>query len=379
MRHLVEQAINNAYEIAQRSLEDFRGGFPTTYSTNNVYGKGSNYEWTPGFYTGYLWLLNEYKENPSFLEVIEEHIRSFRERIDQKICTETHDLGFLYSLSCVAAYKLTGDEFAKETALIAADELARRFRTNGQFIQAWGKLDVPSNHRLIIDCLLNLPLLYWATAVTEDKKYHEMAYAHLKTALPNIIRGDYSTHHTYYFDYETGKPSYGATHQGYKNDSTWARGQAWGIYGIALSYEYTGDDSLIPLFIGVTEYSMRYLPIDSIPYWDLTFTEGDEPRDSSAAAIAVCGMLEMKKYIKDEVYCKKLEEYIERIISSLIKNYAAKPEDTTNGLLYKGTYGRKSPYNDCPNHGVDECVLWGDYFYVEALMIIYKPDWKMYW
>lgn len=379
MKQLVTQALENAYQISERSIPDFRGGFPTTYSTNNIYGKGTNFEWTPGFYSGYLWLLNEYKHNELFVEVLKEHTQSFRERIDQKICTETHDLGFLYSLSCVADYKLTGDEFAKETALIAADELANRFRERGQFIQAWGKLDAPNNYRFIIDCLLNLPLLYWAAKETENQRYYDIAYAHLKTCLKHILRDDYSTYHTFFFNFEDATPSHGATHQGYKNDSTWSRGQSWGVYGIALSYEYTQDDSLIPLFKEVTEYFMRHLPEDSVPYWDLTFTDGDEPRDSSAAAIAVCGMLEMKKYIKDEEYVAKLDGYITRIMTSLINNYAGKAEDKTNGILFKGTYGRKSPYNDCPNHGVDECVLWGDYFYVEALMRMHNPDWKMYW
>lgn len=379
MKQLVKQGLDQAYEITKRSLADFTGGFPTTYTTKNIYGKETNYEWTPGFYTGYVWLLNEYKEDAAFLEVLQEHVKSFRERIDKKICTETHDLGFLYSLSCVAAYKLTGDEFAKETALIAADELAIRFREKGQFIQAWGSLDAPNNYRLIIDCLLNLPLLYWATEVTGDTKYSHIAYTHLKTCLSHIIREDASTYHTFYFNYEDGTPSHGVTHQGYKNDSTWSRGQAWGIYGIALSYAYTKDESLIKPFKEVTKYFIEHLPEDYIPYWDFTFKDGDEPRDSSAAAIAVCGMLEMKKYIDDQEYCSELDHYIERMMSSLITNYAARPEDETNGLLYKGTYARKSPYNSCDDYGVNECVLWGDYFYVEALMRMYNPDWKMYW
>lgn len=380
MKQIIIEGLDQAYQITKRSIPDFKGGFPNHSSQNNIYAKAENTDWTNGFYTGYLWLLYEYTRDESLKQIAVENTESFKNRIDKEIAVNHHDMGFLFSLSCVAGYKLTGEEEMKQTALKAANTLKGRFREKGKFIQAWGALDAEDNYRLIIDCLLNLPLLYWATDVTGDSTYTTIANAHLETCMKYILRPDYSTYHTYFFNLEDGSPSHGVTHQGYKDDSTWSRGQAWGVYGIALGYAYSKDENLIDKFIKVTDYFIDNLPEDYIPYWDFTFKVGNEPRDSSSAAIAVCGMIEMKKYIQDEKYREKLESYIEKIMTSLVKNYGAKVEDITNGLLYKGTYANASPYNKRKvGTGVDECVLWGDYFYVEALYRLYNPEWKMYW
>ena len=134
---------------------------------------------------------------------------------------------------------------AKNSAIKAADCLLERWKPKGEFIQAWGNIHDNAMYRLIIDCMLNLPLLYWATDVTGDAKYREIATKHAKTCRSVIIRPDGTTYHTYYFDPETGAPLRGVTHQGFSDDSCWARGQAWGIYGFALSYAYTKNDVFI--------------------------------------------------------------------------------------------------------------------------------------
>lgn len=152
---------------------------------------------------------------------------------------EHHDLGFLYSPSCVAAYKLLNDEKAKEAALKAADKLITRFQEKGGFIQAWGPLGAKDNYRLIIDCLLNLPLLYWATEVSGDPKYREIALKHIHTALSVVIRPDYSTYHTYFFESGNRQAEPRRIPSGQPQRSAWARGQSWGVYGLAISYKYT--------------------------------------------------------------------------------------------------------------------------------------------
>mgnify|MGYP003373424114 CR=1 FL=1 len=173
--------------------------------------------------------------------------------------------------------------------------------------------------------------------------------------MKTVIREDYSTWHTFFFDMETGEPDHGATCQGYRDGSAWARGQAWGIYGCALAYKYTGRKEYIDIFKKVSDYFLRHLPEDMIPYWDLEFTSGDEPRDSSSASIAACGMLEMAKYLEKE------DAEVDRKLAGL-----------------HSTYSKKPPYNTCNPYGVDECNLWGDYFYMEALTRLLK-DWKLYW
>jgi unsaturated chondroitin disaccharide hydrolase len=276
-------------------------------------------------------------------------------------------MGFLYSPSCVAGYKLIGSEQGRKAAIKAADKLISRYHSVGEFIQAWGPMDEPENYRLIIDCLLNLPLLYWASEETKDMKYKEIAEKHIHTAIKNVIREDYSTWHTFYFDIHTGKPDHGATCQGYRDGSAWARGQAWGIYGIALNYRYANKAEYLEAFEKVAQYFIKHLPQDMVPYWDFEFHDGSkEPRDSSSAAIAACGMLEMAQFLPEE---KKdyYNDTAKKTLKSLYDNYRVKDHESSNGLLLHGTYSKHSPYNTCNESGVDECTAWGDYFYLEAL------------
>lgn len=374
----VKEALETAVSQSEFALSEFGTRFKHIFSTNQFYTEAQNNQWTNGFWTGELWLAYEYSGNKKFLETAMAHTKSFRNRAENRVETDTHDLGFLYSPSCVAAYKLTGDAEARKTALMAADMLLERFHEKGQFLQAWGALNEPGNYRLIIDCLLNLPLLYWASEETGDPNYKEKADAHIHTALKVLIRPDYSAYHTFFFDPETGEPERGVTHQGYSAESAWSRGQAWGIYGIALSCRYTRKAEYIDLFDHVAGYFLEHLPKNLIPYWDFIFTDGsDEPRDSSSAAIAACGMLEMAKYLdggKQEFYINAAK----RLMKALYDSCAVKDTAISDGQLLHGVYGRKTPYNDCIDHGIDECNLWGDYFYVEGLMRLYK-EWNPYW
>lgn len=360
------------------NLTAFTYSFQNAYSENGFYRPIENNDWTTGFWTGEIWLSYEHTGDERLRRAGEIQIDSFLERINKKIAVDHHDMGFLYSPSCVAGYKLTGSKKGREAAIKAADQLITRYHPVGEFIQAWGPMNAPENYRLIIDCLLNLPLLYWATEETGDEKYRSIAEKHIHTALANVVREDYSTWHTFFFDMKTGAPSHGATCQGYRDGSAWARGQAWGVYGTALAYKYTHREEYTDIFRNVCEYFLTHLPKDLIPYWDLEFTDGDgEPRDSSSASIAACGMLEMAKYMKKE----EAEHYTRiagQIMKSLYDNYAVKDEKLSNGLVLHSTYSNHSPYNTCNHYGVDECNSWGDYFYMEALTRLSK-DWELYW
>lgn len=374
----VRTAINDCVNVVSTYLNDFTYHFPYSNSENNFYEQSENVEWTTGFWTGVLWLCYEATGDEKFKKAATIQVDSFLNRIEEHIDTNHHDMGFLYSPSCVAAYKLTKNETGKKAALLAADNLISRFQSVGNFIQAWGNLGDEDNYRLIIDCLLNLPLLFWATEETGDQKYREVALKHIDTAMKVIIRPDNSTYHTYYFDKTTGEPTVGITRQGYRNGSAWARGQAWGIYGSALAYRYTKNEKYFDIFKRLTAFFLEHLPEDQLPYWDFDFTTGsDEPRDSSASAIAVCGMLEMSKYLNKEDAAYYTSE-AKRLLDVLIDTCAVKDPKVSNGLLLHGTYARQSPYNPCNNRGVDECNTWGDYYYLEALMRCVK-DWDSYW
>lgn len=371
-------AMDSAVNIVRESLGEFTHHFKSSNSFDGFFEPTENVEWTTGFWTGCIWLAYEHTGDEAFKEAALIQAQSFLERIEQKIDVNHHDMGFLYSLSCVAAYKLTGSEIAKKAALLAADHLAERFRTVGNFLQAWGNPGEPKEYRLIIDCLLNLPLLYWATEVTGDNSYADKAKAHIQTAMKCLVRPDHSTYHTHFFDVNTGEPTYGVTHQGNRNGSAWARGQAWGIYGAALSYRYVKNPEYLDLFFEVTDYFIEHLPEDLVPYWDFDFDTGSsEPRDSSASAIAICGIYEMCKYLDEEKAAPYLEA-ADKMLRALIDHCANGDYKKSNGILLHGTYARDSKENTCKNRGVDECNTWGDYFYMEALIRTLK-DWELYW
>jgi len=396
---LSEKDLNDALGFCVQQiltvLPEFTDKFQKAYSENNFYEPVDNTDWTNGFWTGEIWLAYEYAtENPDEVAKLrvgtpaeavmalrtagEVQIASFLDRIVNKISVDHHDMGFLYSPSCVAGYKLVGSEDGKKAAILAADQLIARSHEKGEFLQAWGEMGAPENYRLIIDCLVNLPLLYWASEETGDDKYRVIAEKHIHTAVANVIREDYSTWHTFFFDPETGDPHHGATCQGYRDGSAWARGQAWGVYGLATAYRYTKRESYIELFKKVTEYFMDHLPEDLCPFWDLEFTDGDDqPRDSSSACIAACGMLEMAKYLPRE----EADYYISlasKLIKAIYDKYAVRDLTESNGLVLHATYSNHSPYNTCNHYGVDECNSWGDYFYMEALTRLSK-DWEQYW
>ena len=377
-----EQEIRHALDFASsqilKNLEGFTHQFMNAYSENNFYRPIPNNYWTTGFWTGEIWLAYEYTGEEQLKRAGEIQMDSFLDRIDRKVEVDHHDMGFLYTPSCVAGYKLIGSEIGREAAIKAADQLISRFHEKGEFIQAWGAMDEESNYRLIIDCLLNLPLLYWASEETGEEKYKDIAEKHIHTTMANVIREDYSTWHTFFFNPQTGEASHGATCQGYRDGSAWARGQAWGIYGCALAYRYTKRAEYMETFRNVSGYFLEHLPEDLVPFWDLEFTDGSaEPRDSSSASIAACGMLEMASYMA-EAEAEKYQSIASKIMKSVVDNYAVKDHTTSNGLVLYSTYSNHTPFNTCDHKGVDECNIWGDYFYMEALTRLSK-QWNPYW
>ena len=373
-REEVTAAMDRVADQVRCNMEHFGTRFPSSATRNQTYGVIDNIEWTDGFWTGLLWLCYEYTGDDAFKNLALKNVDSFLNRVEKRIELDHHDLGFLYSLSCVAGYKLTGSAEGRKAGLLAADKLMERFQEKGGFIQAWGELGARDNYRLIIDCLLNIPLLHWAFLETGKPVYRNAAMRHYEAACNNVIRDDASAYHTFYFDPETGEPLKGVTRQGYSDDSAWARGQAWGIYGIPLNYRYVKDDSAFNLFKGMTNYFLNRLPEDEVCYWDLIFTDGsNQSRDSSAAAIGVCGIHEMLKYLPEVESDKNTYRHaMHCILRSLMERYTAPEIKPGNPVLLHGVYSWHS------GKGVDEGNIWGDYYYMEALMRFYK-DWNLYW
>lgn len=370
----IEAAIELAIRQIRLNMNYFGSNFPTPATKDNRYPIMDNTEWTNAFWTGCLWLAYEYTGAEDIKHLAQENNHSFLERVIKNIELDHHDLGFLYTPSCMAEWKLLKTPSAREAALRAADKLVERYQEIGGFIQAWGELGKKEDYRLIIDCLLNIQLLFFASEETEDNKYRDIAINHFYASANNVIRDDASAYHTFYFDPETGQPIKGVTRQGYSDSSSWARGQAWGIYGIPLTYRFLKAPQLIQLFKGITHYFLNRLPEDKVSYWDLIFGDGsDHSRDSSATAIAVCGIHEMLKHLPEndpnsELYQKAMHS----MLRSLIDNYGNKDIQAGAPLLLHGVYSWHS------GKGVDEGNIWGDYYYLEALLRFYK-DWNPYW
>ena len=370
---LLDKAIERALASIDRNLAHFGDAFPAPSSVGGVYPAIGNIEWTNGFWTGMLWLAYELSGEARYREAGERHVRSFHTRQAERIATNHHDLGFLYSLSCVAGFKLTGDPLAADAAMGAARLLLERFLPGAGIIQAWGELSDPAQRgRMIIDCNLNLPLLYWASKYSGDPAFGDAADQHIAAAARHIVRPDGSTFHTFFFDPATGAPREGKTHQGFADDSCWARGQSWGISGFPLVYRHNGDTRLIALSKVLANYFLNRLPQDGICYWDLIFTKGQEPRDSSAAAIAACGLLELARHLPlADPLRAQYEQAALGMVMELSKNYAT-GNVPGGGLLAHAVYHK-------PNKvGIDECCIWGDYFYLEALVRLTRT-WQPYW
>lgn len=370
----LDKAIDAALCKVDRLMEDMGDLFPSHASVGNVYQAVENDRgWQSGFWSGILWLSYELTGDEKYKNAALSQIDSYYERIDKKIGILGHDVGFLYTLSCVAAYKLCGNEKAKQAALLAANHLRSRFHEKGAFIQAWGQMDDKTKYRLIVDCLLNIPILYWASEETGDESYKRVAYTHFRTTVDNAIREDGSSFHTYYFDPETGLPLRGVTKQGKDDNSCWARGHGWVIYGMMLTKKYVDDPDAIEICRAATYYYMNRMPKDFIPYWDLAFKDGDgEEKDSSAAPICICGMIELLKYLPEGEEKELFKNAIGHSMDSLYENYSTKDDDTSNGLLLHAVYSKPDKV------GIDECNIWGCYFYLEALKRL-KSGWNLYW
>ena len=366
----LEEALAVALGQLAANLDRYTALFPDDTSTANFYqprrfehyADGANTGWTTGFWTGMLWQAYELSGDLHFADSALRQLPSYAQRLSQRIHVDHHDLGFLYMPSCVAAARIADDADARHIALAAADCLMERFLPRAGIIQAWGDLNDPEQRgRIIIDCLMNMPLLHWASNSAGREHYRDAARQHVLRSREHLVRSDDSSYHTFHFDPVSGAPLRGSTAQGLSDDSCWARGQAWGIYGFALNHRYLPQMGLLQVAMRQADYFLRRLPANGIAYWDLAFGEGSsEPWDSSASAIAVCGLLELVALLPEGPQRSRYHGAALHILDGLVRHCAARPGDS-NALLLHGVYSK--PHGQ----GVDEPSLWGDYFYLEAL------------
>jgi unsaturated chondroitin disaccharide hydrolase len=365
-----ERALAEAVGRIRRIHTSFDQQFPTVGLPDDDarYERHTNDTWMSGFWTGLLWLAYAETGDPALRAHAEALLPTFEKRLEQRTGLD-HDLGFLYLLSARAQWQLNRDTHAKDVALRAAAKLVKRFRPEGGYIQAWGEVGSPGHNHTIIDSLMNMPLLFWAAAETGESRYRDAALTHVETCRKYLLRPDGSTYHSYFFDPETGTPTAPRTHQGYVNDSLWARGQAWAICGFALAAEWSGDARYREAAVQAARRFMAELPPDGLPTWDLRLAE-DAPRytDTSASVIATAGLLRLARQdpgATADWAVPQAHRLLEVVVACCGEG---RPE--AEGLLRGGTY------HAVEGVGVETYFIPGDYFYLESLLAIHNraPD-----
>lgn len=355
----------------------FGFGYPGTCSVNFKYELSEDTNWESGMYTGCYWLAYELTGEKKFRDIAESHLVSYKKNIDEKIGIHDHDVGFMYSPSCVAAYKITGSELAREIALETAKfYYEHSYSKEGKFIiRSYKGWDQEWGCRTMMDSLLNAPFLFWAGKEIGNEEYFNAAHEQNLTTEKYLIRADGSSFHHYKFDSSTAKPVGGVTLQGFSDDSCWGRGHSWGVYGFPICYSYTKDEKIRQVHKDITYYFLNRIPDDMIPYWDYIFTSpSEEPRDSSCAVISACGLNEMSKLIPGDSEEKKIyENAASMMLEAVIDKCTGDIGHEYDGLINRVSHALPQ------KQGREECAVYGDYFYLEALMRFINPDWKMYW
>ncbi len=327
--------------------------------------------WCNGFWGGMMWQMYHTTGDNRYAEIA----RVSEGKLDR--CFSDfyglhHDVGFMYLPTAVADYCLTGNEESKKRGLHAANLLAGRFNPVGKFIRAWNEDLTGKEDRTgwaIIDCLFNIPLLYWATEETKDPRFKQIAMLHADTVMENFVRPDGSVRHIVEFDPETGEyvRDYGG--QGYCQGSSWTRGQSWGLYGFLMSFRHTGKEEYLNTAKKIAHYFIANIPEDGLIPVD--FRQPADPLwyDDTAAAIAACGLLEIAAQVgelEQEMYLNAAY----KLLKALYDNHCDFTEDN-DCVLTKCS----SSY-----HAEDHefAIIYGDYFFLEALLKIRGNDFYLW-
>jgi len=357
----LEDAWRKAKEKTLRNLARIDDGFPHA-SVNGVYALKEPHWWTAGFWPGLLWYFYEDSGDERFSTVASSCEARLDEVLNDYVRLD-HDLGFMWTLTSVASYRLKGEAASRVRALKAANFLVGRFNPKGRYIRAWNPWFEGEDNAgyAIIDCAMNMPLLYWASRESGDPRYRHIAEAHMDTVLEHFVRPDGSVYHIVEFDPWSGELVRGIGGQGYAAESAWSRGTAWALYGLTLSYHHTGKSAYLDAAKRVAHFFLANLPEDAVPHWDFRLPpEVAKHRDSSAGAIAASGLL----LLSDQVGALESHVYRApalRILESLYLNYGAWDRSDEEGLILEGT----SHYPEGKNIGVP--LIYGDFFFVEGL------------
>ncbi|WP_405607853.1 glycoside hydrolase family 88 protein [Polaribacter sp. Asnod1-A03] len=321
-------------------------------------------DWCSGFFPGALWFAYEYSGDESTKDQAAKFTLPIKTIAYTK--ADNHDIGFMVYGSYGNGYRLTGNKEYKEVLLAAADTLATLYNPKVGSILSWPSQMHKFKHNTIIDNMMNLELLFWAAKNGGSQDLYDIAKSHAEITMKHIVRKDSAVYHVGSFDENTGEFLRGYTHQGYADESMWARGQTWGIYGFSIAYRETGEQAFLDTAIKLTDHYINRLPEDKIPYWDFDDPKiPNAPKDASAAGVAACGMLELSTLVKDE----KLKAKYYNAAVSYIKELSTDKYlsgDTNQALLLHST-------GHYPNNSeIDVPIVYADYYFMEALVRLNK-------
>lgn len=317
-------------------------------------------DWTSGFFPGELWFLYEYTQNNFWKKKAQQHTDILEK---EKMNGSTHDMGFKVYCSFGNGYRLTQDEHYKEVLLQSARTLATRFKPAAGIIRSWDHSTAKWVCPVIIDNMMNLELLFWATKESKDSTFYRIAVDHARTTMKHHFRPDFSSYHVIDYDTITGQVLKKNTHQGFADESAWSRGQAWALYGYTMCYRETRLPEFLEQAQNIEKYLFTHpnMPEDLIPYWDFDAPGiPDEPRDVSAATVIASALYELSLY--DPEKGERYRSNADKIIENLTKHYRAMLKKD-NGFLLLHSTGTKPT-----NTEVDVPIVYADYYFIEALM-----------
>jgi len=364
MKSIVNGAFKNAMEQSLQMAGKYTGQqdvFPR-YFVNGKMITAKKSWWCSGFFPGVLWMLYEHSNDTAFLR----YAREYTERLESiQYEKGTHDVGFLLFCSYGNGYRITKDPSYRSVLMNGAISLSTRYRDNIGMIRSWDFNKDRWQFPVIIDNMMNLELLTWASKESGDRRLMDIAVSHSDKTIEHHYRPDFSCYHVVSFDTITGMPHAKQTHQGYNDESVWSRGQAWGLYGFTYMYRETGNKKYLDQAINIANYLIDnpVMPSDFIPYWDLKAPNiPNELRDASAAAIMASALIELSGYA-DKQQADKFIRIAETQIRTLASAEYTAPAGENGNFILMHSVGSLPGKSE-----VDVPLTYADYYYVEALM-----------
>jgi unsaturated chondroitin disaccharide hydrolase len=353
-----------ALQFAERQVAALIEKYPDFFPMYTVGGKWHHTgeawtHWTDGFLGGMMWQFHLRTKDQEWRRRAEHYSRLLEHRQHDR---NVHDLGFLFLSTYLPWYELTRDAKLHAVLIQAGRTLAMRFKEKGQYLRSF-----VADDSLFIDIMMNVPIIFYAAIESNDHELARIATAHCRTTRDTIVRADGSTAHEGIFDLASGRFLRQSTHQGLAPDSAWARGLAWSLYGFSKCYALTGNAEFLEVAERNARYWIDHLPADKVCYWDFDADLTQRPpwgrqKESSAAAIAASGLLDLARQTTNATKAREYESIALAMLDALVQpEYLAISTPGWEGILKHGVYHTKK------NLGVDESVMWGEYFFVEAL------------